>query len=58
MPNGSKQWLLDYFKPFTEKRISLSLWAYPEVSILEARKKRIASRELLASHTLKSVAED
>jgi integrase len=78
MPNGSKQWLLDYFKPFTKKRTSLSLGAYPEVSILEARKKRVASRELLAkdidpkeykddqhreqlliaSHTLKSVAED
>jgi integrase len=48
MPNGSKQWLLDYFKPFTKKRTSLSLGAYPEVSILEARKKRVASRELLA----------
>jgi integrase len=48
MPNGSKQWLLDYFKPFTKKRTSLSLGAYPEVSILEARKKRLASRELLA----------
>jgi len=78
MPNGSKQWLLDYFKPFTKKRTSLSLGSYPEVSILEARKKRVASRELLAkdidpkeykddqhreqlllaSHTLKSVAED
>ena len=48
MPNGSKQWLLDYFKPFTKKRTSLSLGAYPEISILEARKKRVASRELLA----------
>jgi integrase len=48
MPNGSKQWLLDYFKPFTKKRTSLSLGTYPEVSILEARKKRVASRELLA----------
>jgi len=48
MPNGSKQWLLDYFKPFTKKRTSLSLGSYPEVSILEARKKRVASRELLA----------
>tara|TARA_R110002060_G_scaffold78208_1_gene90992 strand:+ start:100 stop:1347 length:1248 start_codon:yes stop_codon:yes gene_type:complete len=48
MPNGSKQWLLDYFKPFTKKRTSLSLGAYPEVSIQEARKKRVASRELLA----------
>jgi integrase len=48
MPNGSKQWLLDYFKPFTKKRTSLSLGSYPEVSILEARKKRVVSRELLA----------
>jgi len=28
MPNGSKQWLLDYIKPFTKKCTSLSLGAY------------------------------
>jgi integrase len=78
MPNGSKQWLLDYFKPYTKKRTTFSLGAYPEVSLANARAKRTSSRELLAkdidpkeykddlhreqllmaSHTLKSVAED
>lgn len=46
--NGTKSWLLDYFKPFTKKRTSLGLGAYPEVSLAEARKKRVAARELLA----------
>lgn len=46
--NGTKSWLLDYFKPFTKKRTSLGLGAYPEVSLAEARKKRVATRELLA----------
>ena len=46
--NGAKSWLLDYFKPFTKKRTSLGLGAYPEVSLAEARKKRVAARELLA----------
>ena len=78
MPNGSKQWLLDYFKPYTKKRTTFSLGAYPDVSLAEARAKRTSSRELLAkdidpkeykedqhreqlliaSHTLRSVAED
>jgi hypothetical protein len=47
-PNGTKYWLLDYFKPFIKKRTSLGLGAYPEVSLAEARKKRVAARELLA----------
>ncbi|AAZ27231.1 integrase domain-containing protein [Colwellia psychrerythraea] len=78
MPNGSKQWLLDYFKPYTKKRTSFSLGSYPDVTLANARAKRASSRELLAqdidpkehkedhhreqlliaSHTLKSVAED
>ena len=68
--NGTKSWLLDYFKPFTKKRTSIGLGAYPEVSLAEARKKRVAARELLAkddkhreqvlsaSNTFKSVATD
>lgn len=46
--NGTKSWLLDYFKPFTKKRTSIGLGAYPEVSLADARKKRVAARELLA----------
>jgi len=48
MPNGSKQWLLDYLKPYNKKRTSISLGAYPAVSLADVRKKRTAARELLA----------
>jgi integrase len=49
-PNGSKLWLLDYYRPFTKVRSSLSFGSYPEVSIAEARGKRKAARELLAKN--------
>jgi integrase len=48
MPNGSKQWLLDYIKPISKKRTSMTFGKYPEISLAEARKKRVAARELLA----------
>jgi len=47
-PNGSKLWLLDYKRPYTKKRTSLSFGSYPETSIAEARKKRTQAKELLA----------
>jgi len=40
MPNGSKQWLLDYLKPSNKKRTSLSFGSFPGVSLAQARKKR------------------
>jgi integrase len=46
-PNGSKNWLLDYYRPHTKKRTSLSLGSYPEVSLADARVKRADARELL-----------
>lgn len=49
MPNGSKQWLLDYQRPITKKRTSLSLGAFPDVSLADARKRRLSARELLAN---------
>lgn len=48
MPTGAKQWLLDYLKPVTKKRTSLSLGNYPAVSLAEARQKRVDAKELLA----------
>jgi integrase len=48
MPNGSKTWLFDYKRPYTKKRTTLSLGAYPARSIAQARKKRFEARELLA----------
>ncbi|ALO34615.1 hypothetical protein CMT41_07710 [Colwellia sp. MT41] len=50
MPNGSKQWLLDYLKPYNKKRTSISLGSYPETSLANARKKREHARELLANN--------
>jgi len=49
IPNGSKQWLLDYQRPITKKRTSLSLGSYPDVSLADARKRKLAARELLAN---------
>ncbi len=47
-PNGSKLWLLDYKRPYTKKRTSLSFGSYPDTSLADARKKRMEARELLA----------
>ncbi|WP_114327316.1 integrase domain-containing protein [Candidatus Colwellia aromaticivorans] len=47
-PNGFKTWIFDYYKPHTKSRTSIGFGAYPEVSLAEARKKRVAARELLA----------
>ena len=49
MPNGSKQWLLDYQRPITKKRTSLSFRSYPDVSLANARKRKLSARELLAN---------
>jgi hypothetical protein len=50
-PNGSKLWLLDYFRPYTKKRTSISFGSYPELSLADARSKRDEARELLAIKT-------
>ena len=47
-PSGSKTWLLDYYRPYTKKRTSISLGAFPEVSLAEARSRRESARKLLA----------
>ena len=46
-PNGSKLWLLDYLRPYTKKRTSLSLGSYPAVTLAQARGKRNDAKELL-----------
>jgi len=48
-PNGSKLWLLDYYRPFTKKRTSLSLGTYPDVTLANARLGRDKAKTLLAS---------
>jgi hypothetical protein len=47
MPNGSKLWRMK-FKQATGNESRLAFGAYPEVSLLAARKKRAAAREQLA----------
>lgn len=47
-PSGTKTWLLDYYRPYTKKRTSLSFGAFPEVSLAEARSSREKARKLLA----------
>jgi integrase len=44
-PNGRKHWRLAY--RFAGKQRSLAFGPYPEVSLLEARDKRVAARRLL-----------
>jgi hypothetical protein len=43
---GGKYWRMDY--RFAEKRKTLALGTYPEVSLLKARQRREKARELLA----------
>lgn len=45
--NGSKLWLLDYLRPYTKRRTSLSLGSYPTVTLSEARNKKDAAKKLL-----------
>jgi len=49
-PNGSKIWQLTYSRPHTKKRTSISLGAFPAVSMAEARAKRKDARALLAKN--------
>jgi integrase len=47
-PNGTKLWLLNYYRPYTKKRTSLSLGTYPSVALAEARIGREKAKALLA----------
>ncbi|MDH2927053.1 integrase arm-type DNA-binding domain-containing protein [Lonepinella koalarum] len=47
-PNGTKLWLFNYYRPYTQKRNNLSIGTYPEISLAQAREKRLEFRSLLA----------
>ena len=47
-PSGSKTWLLDYYRPYTKKRTSISFGKFPEVSLADARSRRESARKLLS----------
>ncbi|NBI43341.1 tyrosine-type recombinase/integrase [[Haemophilus] felis] len=46
--NGSRLWRFYYYKPLTKKRTEMSLGAYPDVSLAQARELRNQYRSLLA----------
>lgn len=48
-PEGAKRWRLDYRRPVTGKRNTISLGTYPEVSLADARSRQGEARKLLAA---------
>lgn len=46
--SGSKVWILNYYRPGTQKRANVGLGAYPDVSLAAARKKADELRAVLA----------
>lgn len=48
-PDGARWWRLDYRRPMTGKRNTLSLGTYPIIGLAEARDRRYAARKLLAT---------
>lgn len=47
-PSNSKLWRFRYYRPVNKKRAMISLGAYPEISLAEARKLKEEARGLLA----------
>lgn len=48
-PDGARYWRLDYRRPVTKSRNTLSLGVYPEISLADARGRRDDARKLLAN---------
>lgn len=48
-PDGARWWRMDYRRPVTAKRNTLSLGTYPLVSLAEARQKHQEAKKLLAA---------
>jgi len=49
-PNGSKLWLFNYQRPYTNARTSISLGAYPTISLAKARSESEQARKLVANN--------
>jgi len=47
-PDGARWWRLDYRRPGSSKRNTISLGVFPDVSLRQARARRDEARELLA----------
>ena len=50
MPNGKKEWLFRYTKPYTTSRTAIQLGTYPTTSIKQAQNKRDTYLTLLADN--------
>lgn len=46
--NGARWWRLDYRRPVTKKRNTLSLGVFPDVTLVKARERRDEARRLLS----------
>jgi integrase len=47
-PNGTKQFIFNYSKPYTKKRTNISLGLYPDVTLAMAREKALEMRRILS----------
>ncbi len=47
-PNGTKIWIFNYYRPYTNKRTSVSFGSFPYTTLAQARTKRKNARSLLA----------
>jgi len=50
MPNGKKEWVFRYTKPYTKIRTAIQLGIYPATSIKQAQTKRDTYLELIADN--------
>ncbi|MFT4585384.1 MAG: integrase [Limisphaerales bacterium] len=48
-PKGSKLWVFNYYRPYTQKRTFISFGSYPSVSLAHARNRRTDAKALLAN---------
>ncbi|WP_227430376.1 tyrosine-type recombinase/integrase [Psychrobacter sp. I-STPA6b] len=46
--NGTKSWRIDYTRPVTKKRATLTLGKYPDITLAQARQQRAEVKSLLA----------
>ena len=46
-PSGSKLWIFNYYRPFSKKRANISLGAYPELPLTDARGTAVKYNGLL-----------
>jgi len=49
-PTGSKLWIFNYYRPYSKKRKSLSLGAYPALTLASARYQRRSMQSLLVQN--------